>query len=135
MRHTRLLSSHAQKAVSLLRGHYVFVRMLRPTGFRGSWRVPEHAMAYRVINTHSGAEVLGGFGEGTFKELKAARLLDAPVKFPTRYPELRRRKQPWSREGYTEDVYTLNSDGLAAVVVAAVIKATDLRDLEEEWYA
>jgi hypothetical protein len=134
MHHTRLLSSHAQKAVFLLRGHYVFVRMLRPTGFRGGGRVPEYAMAYRVINTHSGAEVLG-LGEGTFRELWQARLLDVPAKFPSRYPELRRRRQPWSREGYTEDVYTLNSNGPTAVLVAAVIKATDLRNLEEEWYA
>ncbi len=125
----KLLSPLAQKAVSLLRGHYVFVTMLRSTGFRGSWKVPEFVKDYGLVNTRTGARVLG-FGKRTFEELKRARLLEAPARFPSRYAELRRKRRGWGKP-YTEDVYTLNADGLTAVVIALLIRAADLR--EEVW--
>lgn len=102
----------AQKAVYLLRGHYVYVRMAQATGFIGSWKIPEYVLDCGIINTHTGARVLG-FGKATFKELKAAELLSKPAKFPSHYKAMK----------YPDLIYTLEYSRLNLFVIRTIIEA------------
>ena len=103
-----VISAQAQKAICLLRSHYVFTVRPVATGFWGDWKVPEFTLDYGIFNTRSGARIVG-FGRQTFRELHQKKLLSAPASF-----KVLRYHSP-------DKVYTLSPRAVDLVVLMSIV--------------
>jgi hypothetical protein len=111
MKPTRL-SAQAQKAVYLLRSHFVFVTHLVRNSYVGATRrgvqVPEFSWQDGIFDTQTGRRV-SGFSSVTLKELRRAKLLGKPAKVLT-------------GQG-AESVYFLSDKALQTFVIGVIVNA------------